>query len=232
MCLDRLSFGGINALRVDLQHDHCFSHTCSMVCFPFVTYLFLKFCPSRNDNHPQMVPQVKMEPGIKLEPVDNMPPQVDAMMQQLDRMASPQLPPGHMDGMSPHQQQQQQYPQQMQQQQQYDMQQQQYQMGMGMPPQNMGMNMGPTGQPIGMMNGMPPGGGGQLPMLPAAGEEKKKGKKKKLKQEKLTDNMKEKKPRRKFDRFHGMPEEEVVKRTLPDLLVHNLDIVIVSILHT
>ena len=175
-----------------------------------------------------MMPPVKMEPGIKLEPMDNMPPQVDAMMQQLDRMTPQQMPP-NMDGMPP----QQQYPQhnaQMQQQQQhYDMQQQQqFQMGMGMPQHNMGMNMGPGGQQMGMMNGMPPGA--QLPMVTAAPEPKKKGRKKKLKQEKLTDNMKEKKPRRKFDRFHGMPEEEVVKRTLPDLLVHNLDIVIVSIM--
>lgn len=36
------------------------------------------------------------------------------------------------------------------------------------------------------------------------------------------------KERKKHDRFNGMPEEEVVKRTLPDHLTTNLDIVIVS----
>jgi len=36
------------------------------------------------------------------------------------------------------------------------------------------------------------------------------------------------KERKKHDRFNGMPEEEVVKRTLPDHLTPNLDIVIVS----
>lgn len=39
------------------------------------------------------------------------------------------------------------------------------------------------------------------------------------------------KERKKHDRFNGMPEEEVSKRTLPDHLSHNLDIVIVSIFH-
>ena len=51
---------------------------------------------------------------------------------------------------------------------------------------------------------------------------------KKAKEEKGENKLKEKKPRRKVDRFNGMPEEEVVKRTLPDILEHNLDIVIVS----
>lgn len=37
------------------------------------------------------------------------------------------------------------------------------------------------------------------------------------------------KERKKHDRFNGMPEEEVSKRTLPDHLTNNLDIVIVSI---
>ncbi len=37
------------------------------------------------------------------------------------------------------------------------------------------------------------------------------------------------KERRKHDRFNGMPEEEVSKRTLPDLLATNLDIVIIGI---
>lgn len=38
------------------------------------------------------------------------------------------------------------------------------------------------------------------------------------------------KERKKHDRFNGMPEEEVSKRTLPDHLATNLDIIIVSIL--
>ena len=59
-------------------------------------------------------------------------------------------------------------------------------------------------------------------------QERKPGKKSKIKQEKITDSFKEKKPRRKVDRFHGTPEEEVAKRTLPDILIPNLDIVIVS----
>ncbi|EEB14472.1 G/t mismatch-specific thymine DNA glycosylase, putative [Pediculus humanus corporis] len=37
------------------------------------------------------------------------------------------------------------------------------------------------------------------------------------------------KERKKHDRFNGMPEEEVVKRTLPDHLTTNLDIVIIGI---
>lgn len=37
------------------------------------------------------------------------------------------------------------------------------------------------------------------------------------------------KERKKHDRFNGMPEEEVSKRTLPDHLATNLDIIIVSI---
>ena len=36
------------------------------------------------------------------------------------------------------------------------------------------------------------------------------------------------KERKKHDRFNGMPEEEVQKRTLPDHLTPNLDIIIVS----
>lgn len=46
--------------------------------------------------------------------------------------------------------------------------------------------------------------------------------KKKIKEEKVL------KERKKHDRFNGMPEEEVSKRTLPDHLATNLDIVIVS----
>ena len=49
---------------------------------------------------------------------------------------------------------------------------------------------------------------------------------KKEKQEMITDHMPVKKKR---DRFHGMPEDEVAKRLLPDHLAEDLDIVIVSI---
>jgi hypothetical protein len=49
--------------------------------------------------------------------------------------------------------------------------------------------------------------------------------KKKLKDDKFVPIFKE---RKKHDRFNGMPEEEVSKRTLPDHLALNLDIVIVS----
>ena len=48
----------------------------------------------------------------------------------------------------------------------------------------------------------------------------------KVKQEKITDSMPVKKKR---DRFNGMSEEEVMKRTLPDHLCENLDVIIVSI---
>lgn len=37
-----------------------------------------------------------------------------------------------------------------------------------------------------------------------------------------------KKVKRKIDRFKGMSEEEVMKKTLPDILIDNLDYVIVS----
>lgn len=37
------------------------------------------------------------------------------------------------------------------------------------------------------------------------------------------------KERKKHDRFNGMPEDEVSKRTLPDYLANNLDIIIVSL---
>ena len=47
-----------------------------------------------------------------------------------------------------------------------------------------------------------------------------------IKQEKITGFVKEKKKR---DRFKGMTEEEVLKRTLPDHLTEGLDIAIVSI---
>lgn len=36
------------------------------------------------------------------------------------------------------------------------------------------------------------------------------------------------KERKKHDRFNGMSEDEVIKRTIPDHLCDNLDIVIVS----
>ena len=47
------------------------------------------------------------------------------------------------------------------------------------------------------------------------------------KQEKIDDSFK--KVKRKRDRFKGMSEEEVMTKTLPDLLEYNLDYVIVSI---
>lgn len=50
----------------------------------------------------------------------------------------------------------------------------------------------------------------------------------KLKQEQITDHMSVVKPKRKINRFNGMPEEEVILKTLPDHLVPGLDIVIVS----
>lgn len=55
----------------------------------------------------------------------------------------------------------------------------------------------------------------------------KKRKTEKVKQEKITDHMPVKK--KKHDRFKGMPEEEVMKRLLPDHLAEDLDIVIVGI---
>ena len=204
---------------------------------------FLHCHISRNDNHPMMQqqPPIKLEPGIKLEPIDGMSPQVDSMMQQLDSMAPSPGQMGHMDGsmpLPPHAQPQ--YNPQMH----YDMQQQQHHQyqqmnNIGMPthPQHMGMNMGGPGGPPpphhmgGMMpnGGMPQPGGPVAQMaLPTPPTKKAAAKKKKVKQEKDADGKEVKKPRRKFDRFHGMPEEEVVKRTLPDLLVHNLEIVIVS----
>nr|CAD7458961.1 unnamed protein product [Timema tahoe] len=50
--------------------------------------------------------------------------------------------------------------------------------------------------------------------------------KKRLKNEKFPPVYKE---RKKHDRFNGMPEEEVSKRTLPDHLTLNLDIIIIGI---
>lgn len=43
--------------------------------------------------------------------------------------------------------------------------------------------------------------------------------------------MSEFKQRKRMDRFDGMPEEEVMKKSLPDHLSHGLDIVIVSIIN-
>lgn len=51
----------------------------------------------------------------------------------------------------------------------------------------------------------------------------------KRKQTKLTDQYPVVKTKRKFDRFNGMSEEEVLKRGLPDYLKDNLDIVFVGI---
>ncbi|PIK53004.1 putative integrator complex subunit 3-like isoform X2 [Apostichopus japonicus] len=67
------------------------------------------------------------------------------------------------------------------------------------------------------------------PVPPPMEEPQPKVKKRKTKQDKVTDHFKEKKPRKKIDRFKGMPEEEVAKRTLPDHLKENLDIVIIGI---
>ncbi|KAG1706618.1 G/T mismatch-specific thymine DNA glycosylase [Nymphon striatum] len=44
-----------------------------------------------------------------------------------------------------------------------------------------------------------------------------------------SENYEIKKPRKKFNRFNGMPEEEVLLRKLPDHLAPNLDIVIIGI---
>ncbi|KAL8609908.1 hypothetical protein ACOMHN_016383 [Nucella lapillus] len=49
------------------------------------------------------------------------------------------------------------------------------------------------------------------------------------KQELITDHMPVEKKKRKIDRFNGMPEEEVLLKTLPDRLAHNLDILIIGI---
>lgn len=49
-----------------------------------------------------------------------------------------------------------------------------------------------------------------------------------LPKDKMLNPAKVYKERKKHDRFNGMPEEEVSKRTLPDHLTNNLDIVIVS----
>lgn len=51
-----------------------------------------------------------------------------------------------------------------------------------------------------------------------------------LPKDKMLNPAKVYKERKKHDRFNGMPEEEVSKRTLPDHLTNNLDIVIVSII--
>ncbi|XP_044741735.1 uncharacterized protein LOC123302730 [Chrysoperla carnea] len=69
-------------------------------------------------------------------------------------------------------------------------------------------------------------------MIPAP---RKRGRKKKIKLDadgNITTIMKIKEPgkeRKKHDRFNGMPEEEVSKRTLPDHLTQNLDIIIIGI---
>ncbi|XP_018326033.1 uncharacterized protein LOC108737596 isoform X2 [Agrilus planipennis] len=64
---------------------------------------------------------------------------------------------------------------------------------------------------------------------------KKRGRKKKLKTEEINPTLSNPglprpvKERKKHDRFNGMPEEEVSKRTLPDHLAANLDIIIIGI---
>ncbi|XP_035213685.1 uncharacterized protein LOC118187549 isoform X3 [Stegodyphus dumicola] len=47
-----------------------------------------------------------------------------------------------------------------------------------------------------------------------------------IKQERITETFKQ---RKRMDRFDGMPEEEVMKKSLPDHLSHGLDIVIIGI---
>lgn len=61
-----------------------------------------------------------------------------------------------------------------------------------------------------------------------AEKQNKKDKKPPFKQEKITDHMPAEKKKRKIDRFNGMPEEEVILRTLPDHLAPDLDIVIIG----
>ncbi|CAH1153571.1 unnamed protein product [Phaedon cochleariae] len=81
-----------------------------------------------------------------------------------------------------------------------------------------------------LMHPMPPVSNQLLP------GPKKRGRKKKIKPEQpeFTQDMNGGMPRpikerKKHDRFNGMPEEEVSKRTLPDHLTENLDIVIIGI---
>lgn len=50
-----------------------------------------------------------------------------------------------------------------------------------------------------------------------------------LKQELITDHMQVEKKKRKINRFNGMPEEEVLLKTLPDCLAMDLDILIIGI---
>ncbi|ENN74337.1 hypothetical protein D910_12789 [Dendroctonus ponderosae] len=83
--------------------------------------------------------------------------------------------------------------------------------------------------PTHMMHPMPP----LNPIMPGP---KKRGRKKKIKpepgdfpQEMNVGIPRPIKERKKHDRFNGMPEEEVSKRTLPDHLTENLDIIIIGI---
>lgn len=87
----------------------------------------------------------------------------------------------------------------------------------------------PQGPPTYMTTPQPPTN--QLVIGP-----KKRGRKKKIKTEEVDSNIgvngalpRPIKERKKHDRFNGMPEEEVSKRTLPDHLAANLDIIIIGI---
>ncbi|XP_059609742.1 uncharacterized protein LOC132257057 isoform X2 [Phlebotomus argentipes] len=62
--------------------------------------------------------------------------------------------------------------------------------------------------------------------IPATVAPKKRGRKKKPRDESTTTKVRE---RKKHDRFNGMSEEEVSKRTLPDHIANNLDIIIIGI---
>ncbi|XP_066248379.1 uncharacterized protein Tdg isoform X2 [Euwallacea similis] len=80
-----------------------------------------------------------------------------------------------------------------------------------------------------IIHAMPP----MNPMLPGP---KKRGRKKKIKSEPIDFTqelnggiLRPVKERKKHDRFNGMPEEEVSKRTLPDHITENLDIIIIGI---
>ncbi|EFA11876.2 uncharacterized protein Tdg isoform X1 [Tribolium castaneum] len=82
-----------------------------------------------------------------------------------------------------------------------------------------------------LVNPMPPLNNQLIPTGP-----KKRGRKKKIKPEEPGYNQdmnggipRPIKERKKHDRFNGMPEEEVSKRTLPDHLTENLDIIIIGI---
>ncbi|KAJ1530866.1 hypothetical protein ONE63_005709 [Megalurothrips usitatus] len=113
--------------------------------------------------------------------------------------------------------------------------------GLGRGPESVMSALSQSSGPPGPGQGMVPQQsqcGGTFPPMP-----KKRGRKKKIRPEEEgidgqffggVDGKREKvghfKERKKHDRFNGMTEEEVQKRTLPDHLTPNLDIIIVSTL--